>query len=133
MTEQTTVKLTYNQVYNSVEFLTNLLKCDMPMKTATRVVALANSINTTMEDFRKLQQGLMEKYQKRDESGEPLLDKDNNPQYEPEYFDKMNELANTETPYEYKPIHSAELGANGTVQPAILFVLSQNKLVVIDE
>lgn len=127
-----TVKPTYEQIFASVQALTDLLSCDIPMKQAGRIVAVANQVNRATEDFRTIQKNLMEQYAVKDDEGNPVLDKDNNPTYTPEYETKMQELFTTESPYEIAPIHTKDLGEKGIVKPATLFILSQSQLVVID-
>lgn len=101
------IKLRY--IIENTESIANLLKLELPIKTAYKLAKLSNVIQSELRDFEQLRNNLIKKYGKQ--SGDEIkIDQSDKEAYE-KFSSEINELLEAEIEINYSPIDINELGS----------------------
>lgn len=101
------IKLKY--IVENTESIANLLKLELPVKTAYKLAKLSNAIESELREFEQLRNNLIKKYGKQ--SGDEIKIEPTDKETFEKFSSEINELLETEVELNYTPIDIDELGS----------------------
>ncbi|WP_337871629.1 hypothetical protein [Ignavibacterium sp.] len=101
------IKLKY--IVENTEPIANLLKLELPVKTAYKLAKLSNTIQSELREFEQLRNNLIKKYGKQ--SGDEIKIEPTDKETFGKFSGEITELLETEIEINYTPINIDELGS----------------------
>ncbi|WP_337872886.1 hypothetical protein [Ignavibacterium sp.] len=101
------IKLKY--IVENTEPIANLLKLELPVKTAYKLAKLSNTIQSELREFEQLRNNLIKKYGKQ--SGDEIKIEPTDKETFGKFSSEITELLETEIEINYTPINIDELGS----------------------
>ena len=89
------IKIKLNDVVNATDAFNNIMQQSIKGSSAFKVARLARELDKEMETFNSERQKIIQKYGKKDENGQLILNDNNQVSFDPEDIDTINNELNS--------------------------------------